>query len=422
MSRAKNETDERRIKELFAELRRRVSPATDNDLRTFARSAAAEPRQPNPRQPAGLGHRGWRLRLRWASVAVAAALLIGSGFGFGLGSRLTPSVNARTDFVGLGFLPARGWTVTQSGLIGPSGEARAIAANVPLHPDDNLGGTPLATLESLPANGVVIFTTFTPRGDPGQDFTFVARALPLRIASNEPLLSGDPLPVGRPLTQYSLRAAVGAYNVDVEIYLGAQRPSPQLLAAAQRQLSRLVVASERVTIFARPGTLFGSVDNRRAGEAVTIQAKDCGQPSFRVVAGATTVEGGGWSTSFGAGINTTVRAVWKNETSAPIAIREAPRVGLVKRTGSRFEAFVTGRKSFWRKRVLIQRFDRRLGTWLRVRSVVLTETYVARGYGYSAAGGKFRLSLPKGTLVRAFLPLSEARPCYIAGVSLAVRT
>lgn len=68
---------------------------------------------------------------------------------------------------------------------------------------------------------------------------------------------------------------------------------------------------------------------------------------------------------------------------------------------------------FWRKRVLFQRFDRRLGTWATVRRVVLTE-YT----GYTA----FTASVPKGCLVRVVLPLSQARPCYLAGYSPLLRT
>ena len=36
--------------------------------------------------------------------------------------------------------------------------------------------------------------------------------------------------------------------------------------------------------------------------------------------------------------------------------------------------------------------------------------------------GTFTLSIPKGTLIRAVLPLSQAKPCYLAGFSRTVRT
>jgi hypothetical protein len=414
MTRHNDESEQRRVREILGRLRAGTPPLTEEVLHAAARSAAATPRP----LPATTGPQR-RLRVRWVGVAVSAALLVGSGLGFGLGSSVTPSGSAGTKLVGFGFMPAKGWTVLQADLVSP-GVARAIATNVPLDPSDRLAAVPRATLESLPAHGVLIVATFTPRGDPERDFRFASRELPLRISSAEQVR--EPKSLDARLSQYRIKASVSGYNVRAEIYLGTHSESAQLLATAQGQLNRLVVASERVTIFSRPGTLFGSVDNRRAGEGVTIQAKDCGQPSFRVVGGATTVEGGGWSIPFGAGINTTVRAVWKDSTSTPIAIREPPRMQLAKKLGKRFEVFVTGKRSFWRKRVTVQRFDRRLGTWSRIRTVVLTESYAARGYGYSGAGGKFKLSLPKGTLVRAVLPLSEARPCYLAGTSPAVRT
>src|SRR5687768_9898940 len=79
--------------------RRADETATRSSLRSVAR------RQPRPWRP---------FHLRWGLV-VAAALLAGSGFGFGLGSRDTSSGGATTNVVGFGFLPAKGWTVVQSG-------------------------------------------------------------------------------------------------------------------------------------------------------------------------------------------------------------------------------------------------------------------------------------------------------------------
>jgi hypothetical protein len=70
----------------------------------------------------------------------------------------------------------------------------------------------------------------------------------------------------------------------------------------------------------------------------------------------------------------------------------------------------------WRKRVFIQSFDRRLGTWQAVKSVVLTES---RG---RLALATFTVRLPKGTLVRAVFPRSQAGPCYLTGASNSLRT
>jgi len=188
-----------------------------------------------------------------------------------------------------------------------------------------------------------------------------------------------------------------------------------------------VVASERVTLLARPTvlgsddlrtTLFGSVDNGRAGEIVTIQAKDCGQRFFTGVASATTRAGGTWTEEYIPAMTTTLRAVWRDAASAPVTVRLHARVSLFQRSPRRFEVFVGG--AFWRKSVLIQR--RQQGSWKTVRSVVLTDTYSQPGSRFATTGATFGASYSKGTQIRAVLPLSQARPCYLAGVSKTVRT
>lgn len=183
------------------------------------------------------------------------------------------------------------------------------------------------------------------------------------------------------------------------------------------------VAADRVTLQARPlvvssmrVTLSGAVDNGRAGEDVTIQAKDCGLDFFRVVSGAVTSEGGSWFQYYWPGRTTTLRAVWKDATSAEVTIRKRAFVALYKRSAGRIEVRASGR-SVWRKRVFIQRFDRRLGTWRAVKTVVLTENR----YG-GVAFATFAVSLPKGTRVRAVLPRSQTGPCYLAGTSNTLTT
>ena len=187
-----------------------------------------------------------------------------------------------------------------------------------------------------------------------------------------------------------------------------------------------VAVSERVTLLARPTvlaasqatTLFGSVDNGRAGEIVTIQAKDCGQRFFTGISSATTRDGGAWTEEYFPAITTTFRAVWKGAASAQVTVRLHPRVSLFQRSPRRFEIFVGG--AFWRKSVLIQR--RQQGSWKTVRSVLLTDTYSQPGSRFATTGATFGASYSKGTQIRAVLPLSQARPCYLAGVSNTVRT
>jgi hypothetical protein len=406
--------DEREAARLFADLRESTMAQTESELRQLARTASSHPR---PTTQASRRAARWVRGPRLAAVAVAVALLLGSGLGFGLASSLTPTGSARPSF-GLGFLPTRGWTVVQSGTFDDDSKASAIAANVPLHPLDGVAGAPRATVASLRANGIVIHATFATRGDPAVDVAFPARELPLELAEGTRVAPGE----------YRLRAGVGGFNVDTRVYFGARRPLARTLATAEAQLKRLVVASERVTIFARPAvlpwstplTLFGSVDNGRAGEVVDIQARQCGSSSqfFYGVAGVQTEDGGAWSTRYFPRGTTTFRAVWNGEASTQVTVRRRVNVGLRRLSARKLRVSAGIGRDFWKKRVLIQRFDRRLGTWKSVKSVVLATQDTATPVVY----GDFVPDVPKGTRLRAVMPSSQAGPCYLSGASKPLQT
>jgi hypothetical protein len=320
----------------------------------------------------------------------------------------------------------------QSGAVDTGTKGHAVAANVPLL-DAATGTPPYATLEALPRRGILIAASFGLRGDPSEDFQFPATSLPLRFEDAELVPALPAGPILASVTQYRLRVGVGGSNVDARIYFGSD-PTQRMIGAAQSQLERLVVASDRVTIAARPSvvgwngrspstvTLFGSVDNGRAGESVEVQARDCGQSFFRVVDGATTVEGGGWSTEYFPGISTTVRAVWNGASSSQITVRHRAFASLRRLGPKLFEAGVSARASLWRRKMLIQRLDRKLGTWKTVRSVVLTHQEGGGPSTFVSFSAEFRTSVPEGTTLRAVLPASQARPCYLSGTSLPVRT
>jgi hypothetical protein len=190
-----------------------------------------------------------------------------------------------------------------------------------------------------------------------------------------------------------------------------------------------VVASERVTLTVLPTiisdtsqrmTIFGSVSSGRADEKVTIQFKACGllPVRFRDAFETTTREGGGFSLSelrpFTLGVSGVYRAVSGNDVSAEVRVQQRAGITLRPLTGRRFQVSVWGKVSFWRKFALIQRFERARGVWITMRRVVLTEDL-----GRSTP---FRPVVPKGTTIRAVLPLSQAKPCYLAGYSEVRRT
>jgi hypothetical protein len=119
------------------------------------------------------------------------------------------------------------------------------------------------------------------------------------------------------------------------------------------------------------------------------------------------------------GVNTMLRAVWKDSASAQIAVKQRARPYLLKRpSGRAFYVGVSGKRSFWHKRVLIQRFDTKSRRWVDLKKVVLTDTSsTSLPVAEVSTSAEFTVNQPKGTLIRAVMPLSEAKPCYLGGVS-----
>jgi hypothetical protein len=167
-------------------------------------------------------------------------------------------------------------------------------------------------------------------------------------------------------------------------------------------------------------TIFGSVSGGDAGKKVTVQFKACGlQPiQFRDVFETTTEAGGRFSLEelrpFNLGVSGVYRAVSGGEVSTEIRVQQRAAVYMRHLGGGRFEVWVGAKVSVWRRFVLLQRFERRRGVWITMRRLVLSESP-----SYTAP---FRPRVPRGTLIRAVFPLSQARPCYLAGYGPLLRT
>jgi hypothetical protein len=200
-----------------------------------------------------------------------------------------------------------------------------------------------------------------------------------------------------------------------------------LLAAALAGLATAAALADSVTLQARSTVLrtgefgvgvFGTISSGAEGEYVAVTGKECGIPgaSFRAIGGATTTAGGNWETTANVNTTTTLRAEWKGANSATVVVRARAYVRLAKQRG----AFVltvglqVGRLDG--KRVTVQRLTP--GGWKPVQTV----TMKSGGYGAWGEVRGLRFKVPKGTTVRAVLPLSQAKPCYLAGYSKLVRT
>jgi hypothetical protein len=215
------------------------------------------------------------------------------------------------------------------------------------------------------------------------------------------------------MTRQSIRVVLG-----LTIVVAATAAAP---AASEPKVA------DNITIRAYPtNTTFvknlivvsGELLPAEANKPVTVQGKECGVPGafFRGLLSATTNEGGGWEANLSINTKTVIRAVSGSDVSRKLTVQIRAPVGLAPTPGrpsGRFRVGVGGVVPWRAKRVVIERFDRASSRWRALRTVVLDATGQAEG---------FRIAVPKGTTVRAVLPLSQAKPCYLAGYSNIVRT
>lgn len=187
--------------------------------------------------------------------------------------------------------------------------------------------------------------------------------------------------------------------------------------ASTRQDMTITVYPSIAPLF-EPVVVSGRAPTPRAGELVTVEGRECGVPGgvFRGVAAAQTTNGGGWSVEYRPRTKTELRAVWGKDVSREVTVEKRPLVTLVPRSGGVLRVTVYGVPTMVGKRVTIERLDAKSRTWRAVRTVRLRSDYGELGEAV------VRLKVPKGTTVRATLPLPQSKPCYLPGTSTPVRT
>ena len=98
-----------------------------------------------------------------------------------------------------------------------------------------------------------------------------------------------------------------------------------------------------------------------------------GKTEWMEVSGAHSNAGGGYTLQYAPVITTTLRAVWDGARSAPVTIRDRAWVQLGRRprtkAGYGFKVEVRALAQFWRRHVVVQRYERRLGRWRDVKKV-----------------------------------------------------
>ena len=375
-----------------------------------------------------LRRRRGRLRVTAAVVVLAAA----TAFGIVAGLLVAPSGGAYSpsDVTGLGFLPAKGWSVVQSGPVAAQ-HSIAVATNVPVNPlDVPLDGPPYTTIRRLPADGIVLYAEFTARGNVWTDLGYPADAgVPQLEEAYRETAWNDQIRPEKPVAQYVLHFSNSGYNVEVHAYIGRLRPSDAQLAAAQQQLDRMIVAGEPVTIQATPKVvpwnsrliLTGALANGRGNENVTIEERRCGWSVFNAAVETHTDPGGGWHQAWGALISGSYRAVWDGKASTAVAVRVRPGVTVRQSSQARFVVSVLALKHFEGALGVLERFDRAKRRWVSVKRFRFDDSGATTGVTIGTRGA-VRAAVPSGALVRAVLPRASAAPCYLAGYSNLLRT
>jgi hypothetical protein len=183
-----------------------------------------------------------------------------------------------------------------------------------------------------------------------------------------------------------------------------------------------------------PVTLFGTVPSGRAGEAVAVDANECGRTNvYHQLEGVRTEAQGVWSlpvphyvpgtlrnnNSAYVDTKTSFRVRWNNRTSDSVTVDARPGLSIsqlsVKKkvAGKRFFwIFVTASQIKYRPKVTVERQVG--GSWKPLTKVVVPITLSS---GVRAHSVRVWLRASKGQLLRARLPVAEAGPCYLPTVS-----
>jgi plastocyanin len=172
--------------------------------------------------------------------------------------------------------------------------------------------------------------------------------------------------------------------------------------------------------YGKPSTMSGSVSSGATGEAVSLEAKPCGQTAFAKVASATSTTGGAWSAAVSPTMNTVYRAAWKNARSAELTEAVAPGLRLKRVRRGRFTASLTAAQAFTGKFVVVQRYVRTKKAWKAVKRVTLKTAKPGTAPTVVTSAG-FRLRVPRRTRLRLVLTQDQAGTCYAASRSGAVR-
>src|SRR4051794_28930239 len=166
-------------------------------------------------------------------------------------------------------------------------------------------------------------------------------------------------------------------------------------------------------------TVTGVLSTKKVGQAIDIQAQDCGQNAFKKVVTATTTTGGAFSSAVKPTINTGYQAKNKGATSPTVAVKVTPLLSLQKLSLGKFKVSVTAAQSFVGKYVVFQRL--RNSKWVSLKKVTLA-TVATTTAPTQVTSTTFKIKMPARLRVRSVLPATQAATCYLPVKSKAIRS
>jgi hypothetical protein len=160
--------------------------------------------------------------------------------------------------------------------------------------------------------------------------------------------------------------------------------------------------------------LSGTTGTAKAGQTVYVEAKECDATHYRVVAAATSGAGGSWTASTSALVTTRYRARVGRAYSRPAVVRKRAVLALNKLPNGRIFMVKGFGAQLVRRKVRIERYT--ASGWVLVQRATFRQSDI---FGVVETTVRIRR---KGLRLRAFVPLSSARPCFVAGASPIVRS
>jgi hypothetical protein len=172
-------------------------------------------------------------------------------------------------------------------------------------------------------------------------------------------------------------------------------------------------------VYGQEVVLRGRAPNARARERLTVLAHMCSFSGAVPIRTLRASRSGAFSFRIGPTLNTAYVVAWGKHKSRRVTVRVAPNVDLDPQGNGQFRMSVAagGGSSFAKKRALLQRHVG--NTWRTIRSATLALVSPPDALT-SVSTGTVSARLPRGTKLRAVLPLASAKPCYSPGISSVV--